>query len=87
MPYYYFYGYDPTYFFVFIVTLIISAYAQIKVKTTFKKYSAICNVKRVSGAMAAQQVAQFGGAGYVGIQKIEGVFSERSGVYRRAPLG
>jgi Zn-dependent membrane protease YugP len=72
MPYYYFYGYDPTYFFVLIVTLIISAYAQIKVKSTFKKYSSIGNVKMLSGAAAAQQVAQFGGAGNIGIQRIAG---------------
>lgn len=71
MPYY-FYGYDPTYFIVLIVTILISGYAQYHVNSTFKKYSQIGNVKGFSGASAAQQVARFGGASGVGVQHISG---------------
>lgn len=71
MPYY-LYGYDPTYFIVLIATVLVSAFAQFHVNSTFKKYSQMGNVKGFSGASAAQQVARFGGAENVGVQHIAG---------------
>jgi Zn-dependent membrane protease YugP len=71
MPYY-LYGYDPTYFVVLLATIIVSAYAQHHVNSTFKKYSQVGNVKGFNGASAAQQVARYGGAEGVGVQHIAG---------------
>ena len=71
MPYY-LYGYDPTYIIVLLATIIVSAYAQYHVNSTFKKYSQVGNVKGLNGASAAQQVARFGGAEGVVVQPISG---------------
>ena len=71
MPYY-LYGYDPTYIIVLLATIIVSAYAQYHVNSTFKKYSQVGNVKGLNGASAAQQVARFGGAEGVTVQPIPG---------------
>lgn len=75
MPYY-MYGYDSTYFIVLLATIIVSAYAQHHVNSTFKEYSTIGNSKGLSGAAAAQQVARYGGAENIGIQHISGQLSD-----------
>ena len=63
---------DYTYFIFIIPALIVTMIAQIRVKSTFKKYSRIATVKNMTGAQAAQSVAQFGGATGVQVQHISG---------------
>lgn len=51
-----FYGFDFSYFLFMLPAVIISVWAQIKVKTTFSKYSGIRNSRNLTGAQAAQRV-------------------------------
>ncbi len=53
---YSFYYFDYTYFLFMIPALIVSLYAQIKVDSTFKKYSNIKNTRGLTGAEAAKKV-------------------------------
>lgn len=53
---YSFYYFDYTYFLFMIPAFIVSLYAQIKVDSTFKKYSNIKNTRGLTGAEAAKKV-------------------------------
>lgn len=53
---YSFYYFDYTYFLFMIPAFIVSLYAQIKVNSTFKKYSNIRNTRGLTGAEAAKKV-------------------------------
>lgn len=64
------YYYD--YFWLMIPAFIISLYAQVKVSTTFKKYSTILNRKRMTGADAANKVLQDNGVSNVVISHVAG---------------
>lgn len=64
--------FDYTYFIFIVPALIITMIAQFRVKSTFKKYSRIATAKNMTGAQAAQSVAQFGGATGVQVQHIPG---------------
>lgn len=67
-----FYVFDYTYFIFIVPTLIVTMIAQFRVKSTFKKYSRISTAKNMTGAQAAESVAQFGGASGVLVQHIPG---------------
>ena len=60
------------YFWLMLPAFIISLYAQIKVSTTFKKYSTIWNKRRMTGAEAANKVLQDNGVSNVLVGHIEG---------------
>ena len=57
-----FYYFDYTYFIFMIPALIVTMYAQFKVKSTFSKYSGIMTRRGMTGAQAAESVAHNGGA-------------------------
>lgn len=67
-----FYVFDYTYFIFIVPALIVTMIAQFRVKSTFKKYSRISTAKNMTGAQAAESVAQFGGASGVLVQHIPG---------------
>lgn len=67
-----FYYFDYTYFLFIVPALIVTMYAQFKVKSTFSKYSRISTIRNMTGAQAADSVARFGGAAGVQIQRIQG---------------
>jgi Zn-dependent membrane protease YugP len=67
-----FYYFDYTYFIYIVPALIVTMIAQFRVKSAFKKYSQISTVKNMTGAQAAFEVAQYGGAQGIQIQHIEG---------------
>ena len=71
-----FYYFDYTYFVFIIPALIISMVAQAKVSSTFRKYSQITNLRRITGAGAAEQVLRMNGVSSVGIQQIAGNLSD-----------
>jgi Predicted Zn-dependent protease len=71
-----FYYYDYTYFLYIIPALIITLIAQVRVKSTFGKYSRIATAKNMTGAQAADAVARFGGAFGVRVQQIPGQLSD-----------
>lgn len=71
-----FYYYDYTYIMFMIPALIISLYAQIKVNSTFNKYSKIQCRRGLTGAQAAQRVLQRNGIRNVTIERVAGKLSD-----------
>ncbi len=69
MPYFY-YGIDPLYLYLVLPAIVLSLVAQIKVKSTFSKYSnQYCNY---SGADAARRVLEQNGVYDVKIERVAG---------------
>jgi Zn-dependent membrane protease YugP len=72
MPHYYFYGFDIYYLTLILPAFIISLFAQIKVKSTFSKYSGMTNSARITGAQAAQKVLSAHGVYDVKVERVGG---------------
>ncbi len=69
MPYFY-YGIDPLYLYLVLPAIVLSLIAQIKVKSTFSKYSNYhCNY---TGADAAKRVLESNGVYDVKIERVSG---------------
>lgn len=69
MPYFY-YGIDPLYLYLVLPAIVLSLIAQIKVKSTFSKYSNYhCNY---TGADAAKRVLEANGVYDVKIERVSG---------------
>ena len=73
--FYGFYG-DSSYLLFMIISLAISLYAQIKVSSAFKKYSAIRNSKNITGAEAAERVLDYNCVSDVEVNRVHGYFSD-----------
>ena len=56
--------------------LIISIWAQIKVQTTFSKYSKMNTERRMTGYMAARRILDANGLSHVAIEHIQGHLSD-----------
>lgn len=67
-----FYYFDYTYFIFMIPALLVTMYAQFKVKSTFSKYSGIMTRRGMTGAQAAESVSHNGGAFGVRTRMIAG---------------
>lgn len=72
MPHYYYYGIDIYYFILILPAFIISLFAQIKVSSTFSKYSKTINMSGLTGAKAAEKVLHTHGVYGVKIERIRG---------------
>ncbi|MBQ4120100.1 MAG: zinc metallopeptidase [Clostridia bacterium] len=73
MPYY-FYGIDPLYLYLVLPAILLSLIAQIRVKSTFSKYSQyLCNY---SGADAAKRVLEANGVYDVKIERVSGSLTD-----------
>ncbi len=72
MPYFFF---DHTYILI-IIAYVITLWAQIKVKSTYSKYSRVSNRAGLSGADAAYAVLRSGGAENVRIEGIPGELTD-----------
>lgn len=68
MPFYY----DTIYWIILIPVLILSVYAQIQVSSSFNRYSAVQNRRRVTGAQAANDVLRAHGITDVAIRPCNG---------------
>lgn len=81
MGYYYF---DYTYFLYMLPALLLSLYAQFKVKATFEKYSRVSSSRGFTGREAAEAVLRFGSVRGVSVREIPGCltdhFDPRTGV-------
>ncbi len=66
---------EPT-FFLLIPPLILALYAQSRVKGTYRKYGQVVAQSRKTGAQAASEILQAGGAGEVKIEKHPGVLTD-----------
>ena len=70
MPVYY--GFDTTYLFLVLPCVILSIWASLNVKNTFKKYSKSFSASGLTGAQAAQRVLQANGVTNVRIERVNG---------------
>ena len=57
----FFYGFDWTYLVFIVPCIIITLICQIKVQSTFSKYSKIRNSRNITGAQAAEYVLRQNG--------------------------
>jgi Zn-dependent membrane protease YugP len=85
MPLYY-YGFDMTYVILVLPCLILAMWASANVNSTFKKYSKVHSIRRITGAEAAQRVLSANGVTGVRIERIRGNLTDhydpRSNVIR-----
>ncbi len=72
MPHFYYYGIDIYYLVLIIPAFILSLVAQIKVKSTFSKYSGVLSSKNLTGAEAAREVLSAHGVNDVRIERVSG---------------
>ena len=68
----YYYGFDITYIVLVLPCIILSLWASVNVKSTFKRYSSKYSNRRITGAQAAQRVLQSSGVTNVRIEKVSG---------------
>ena len=76
MSFYSGFFYDYYYIILVIPAMILSLWAQHKVKSTYKKYSQVSNTKRITGAQAAQIVLSSYGISDVNIECIPGELTD-----------
>ena len=69
MPYFYF---DYYYLILVVPALLLALWAQVQVKTTYRKYSRVPNSRGMTGAYAAQAVLNFYGITDVRIKRVSG---------------
>ena len=74
MPY--FYGFDWTYIVFILPCIIITLICQVKVKSTFAKYSNVRNSRNMTGAQAAEYVLRQNGVTGVKIEHVAGNLSD-----------
>ena len=74
MPY--FYGFDWTYIVFILPCIIITLICQVKVKSTFAKYSNVRNSRNMTGAQAAEYVLRQNGVTSVRIEHVAGNLSD-----------
>lgn len=72
MPYGYYYGFDIYYLTLIIPALLLSLFAQFKVKSTFSRYSGMLSSTRLTGAEAAKRVLSAHGVYDVTVERVEG---------------
>ena len=70
MPYYY--GFDWTYLVLVLPCVILSLWASSSVNSTFRRYSTVLSIRRITGAQAAQRVLSGNGVTNVRIERIAG---------------
>ena len=83
---YFGYGIDIWYVLLVVPAFVLALWAQIKVKSTYKKYSAVRNSRGLTGAQAAARVLFSHGINNVQIERVSGTltdhFDPRSNVIR-----
>lgn len=70
----YYYGFDSLYLYLVVPAIIIAIWSQIKVKTTFSKYSAYRT--DINGAEAARRVLELNGVYGVKIERVSGKLTD-----------
>lgn len=76
MPYYYGFGFDPTFLTLVLPCLLLSLWASSNVNSTFRKYSKQMSVRRITGAEAAQRVLRNNGVQGVRIERVSGKLTD-----------
>lgn len=70
----YYYGFDSLYLYLVVPAILIAAWSQIRVKSTFSKYSVFRS--DISGADAARRVLEANGVTGVKIERVSGSLSD-----------
>ena len=72
------FGYFIDYWYIVLVVpaMILAAWAQFRVKSTFNKYSKVPNSRRVTGAYAAQAILSYYGITNVRIERVNGTLTD-----------
>jgi Zn-dependent membrane protease YugP len=85
----YFFYYNPTFFCLFIVALILGFVAQAAVKSRFNKYSKVRTMRGLTGAQAAREILDANGLYDVTVEETRGFLSDhydpRSRTLRLSP--
>lgn len=68
----YYYGFDIYYLILIVPAILITLLAQLKVKTTFSKYSRVASSRGITAQQAVQQVLSSNGISGVRIERIAG---------------
>lgn len=76
MPYYYFYGFDPAYLLLIVVSTILGMAAQGYIRSTYRKWSNVPASSGMTGAQVARRMLDEGGASSVGITEIGGTLTD-----------
>lgn len=71
-----FYGIDEYYIFLVLPTFAFAMIAQFKVKSTFKKYSKVGSMRRITGADAARQLLRNNGILDVEVTPVSGTLTD-----------
>ena len=67
---------DIFYLILVVPAMILALFAQVKVKSTYKKYNQVSNARGITGAQAAQQVLSYYGINDVQIRPIGGTLTD-----------
>ncbi len=70
------YGFDMYYLILVLPAIILSLIAQVKVKSTYAKYSKISNERGMTGAQVAREILDNGGLHHVQVQMIGGELTD-----------
>lgn len=68
--------YDPYYWMLLVPAMLIALVAQVRVSSTFKRYSRVASGRGLTGAQAAEAVLRFHGVYGVGIERVSGHLSD-----------
>lgn len=68
--------FDPLYLVITLISVAVSGYATWKVRSAFKKYSQVANVRRLTGAQVAAEILRYQGIHNVQIETSEGTLSD-----------
>jgi hypothetical protein len=68
--------FDPLWLIIMAPAFIFMIYAQVKVSSTYKKYSKVYNQKGMTGAQAASQLLQNNGLGDVPVETVQGKLTD-----------
>ena len=81
--------FDPLYFIISLPALALGLWAQMKVKSTFKKYSRVSVGRGAAGAQVARRILDSNGLGHVNVEETRGFLSDhydpRSRTLRLSP--
>src|SRR5215212_1769429 len=68
--------FDPMYFVFLLPALVLSMWAQWRVKSTYQKYSQVPNQQRIPGARAARQLLDNAGLSGIQIEHVPGELTD-----------
>ncbi len=72
----YFYGFDISYFIIVLPAVLLSVWAQFKVKSTFNKYAKVRSFKGLTGAQAAREILDKNDLTHIRVEHVSGNLSD-----------